>query len=268
MDNRPIGVFDSGVGGLSVMKSLISGLPNENFIFFGDTARAPYGIRSLEVIQKFSIQIVNFLLEQNVKAIVIACNTITAAAEETIKNISKDISVINVIKPTVNKVVKDYKTLGLIATEFTVNSSVYPKVIHSYNKDIVIYSQACSSIVPKIELGILQGVELEEMVNNCLKFLNSKDIEALILGCTHYSLIKNVISRYVRKNTTIIDPAELTVLEVKKYLKDRVITPSERGIQESCFFVSGDVNKFKQIGEIFLEREIVNLEKMPISSFK
>lgn len=264
MDNRPIGVFDSGVGGLSVMKSLMKNLPNERIIFLGDTARAPYGIRSLETIQKFSTQIVNFLLEKNIKALVIACNTITAAAEENIKNIAKDIPVINVIRPTVNEVCRNYKSLGLIATEFTVSSNVYPKIINLVNQDIVIYSQACSLLVPKIELGILEGIELEEIVGNCLRSLKNKNIDALILGCTHYSLIKNIISRYLGKDILIIDPAEFTALEVKKYLENKIITPSGAGIKENYFFVSGDLSKFKQIGEIFLEKEIVNLERISL----
>ncbi|APC96956.1 glutamate racemase [Francisella frigiditurris] len=264
MDNRPIGVFDSGVGGLSVMKSLMKNLPNEKFVFFGDTARAPYGIRSSETIKKFSTQIVNFLLEQSVKALVIACNTITAAAEETIKNIAKDIPVINVIRPTVNEVCRNYKSLGLIATEFTVSSNVYPKIINLFNEDIVIYSQACSLLVPRIELGVLEGIELEEIVDNCLRLLKNKNIEALILGCTHYSLIKNIISRYLGKDILIIDPAEFTALEVKKYLENKIIISSGKGSKESYFFVSGDLSKFKQIGEMFLESKIDNLERVSL----
>lgn len=263
--SRPIGVFDSGIGGLSVVKSLIEQLPNENIIYFGDIARIPYGTKSIATIQKFTEQTVKFLLKQNVKAIIIACNTISAVAKDTVIQLAGDIPVIDVISAGAKAATNTSKQIGIIATPATINSNAYPSIIKNISPEAKTYSQACALFVPMVEEGFIQHPALELVAAEYLENLMAHDIDSLVLGCTHYPLIKQTIAKILGVNVQIIDPAITACEQLKHALsQDNNLNVSDKqGVYK--YFVTDVAVKFQQIGEMFLNRpmthiEIVNVE--------
>lgn len=197
MDNRAIGFFDSGLGGLTSVPVLKRALPNEKVLYFGDTARTPYGSKSPETVCKFAAQIVDYLVSKNVKLIVIACNTVTAMALEMLKERHPDLPIVGVIDPTARRVVAEgVDNVGIIGTKVTIESGVYAESIHMLNPNINTYSLACPAFVPLIEEGIIDN----EIMNLTIKyymddFVKTNNIDSLILGCTHYPLIANNIKK-------------------------------------------------------------------------
>ena len=191
MDNRPIGFFDSGLGGLTSIMCLKDIMPNEKVLFYGDTARTPYGSKSPDTIRDFSKQIVEYLISMNVKLIVIACNTATSMALEMLREEFKDIPIIGVIEPTVRKVAKDSrKSVGIIGTKATINSDIYNATLRKYNPGIKTNSLACPAFVPLIEEGIVDNMIMDLTIKYYMDdFVKNGDFDSLILGCTHYPLI-------------------------------------------------------------------------------
>ena len=266
MNNQAIGVFDSGIGGLTVVKSLMELMPNENIVYFGDIARIPYGTKSRATIQKFAEQTVKFLLDQEVKAIIIACNTISAVAKDVVQNLAKDIPVIDIISAGAVSSQK-YNHIGVIATPATINSKAYSRVIHGLNKDAEVHSQACGLFVPMIEEGFMQGTAMDAIASEYLKYFDDKKIDALILGCTHYPIIKDTIAKYIAKDVELIDPASQACLMLENCLAEKNIINDGIEPAEHRFYVTDVPIKFKSIGEMFLKTqmdylEIVSLENI------
>ena len=219
MDNRPIGVFDSGVGGLTVLSEIIHLLPDENTVYFGDTLRFPYGPRDLSQVRHFVFKITEFLTEKNVKMLVVACNTSTAAALEDLKN-NLGIPVIGVIEPGARTAVNNTKSnrVGLIATKGTVDSRAYEIAVKNINPKIRLFSYAAPRLVELIEAGILVGRELEEIIKGYVDPLIKENIDVLILGCTHFPLIENQILLKYSSDFKVISSAVETAKDVKSTL--------------------------------------------------
>jgi glutamate racemase len=197
MDNRPIGFFDSGLGGLTSVQELHSQLPDEKVIYYGDTARTPYGSKSPETIVKFASQIVDYLVSKDVKMIIIACNTVTALALDKLREMHPDIPILGVIEPTVRKVVNDgCRKVGVIATKATIGSDVYGKSLKKLDPEIEVYSLACPAVVPLVEEGFSDTEIMELTVRYYMDdFVRENGFDNLILGCTHYPLIAPHITR-------------------------------------------------------------------------
>ncbi|MBR0307753.1 MAG: glutamate racemase [Mogibacterium sp.] len=222
MDNRPIGVFDSGLGGLTSVQELHRQLPEEKIIYYGDTARTPYGSKSPETIIKFATQIVDYLVGRDTKMIIIACNTVTALALGSLRKRYPDIPIIGVIEPTVRKVVSEgCKRVGVIATKATVGSDVYGSELRSLSPGIEVYSKACPAIVPLVEEG-LTGTDIMELTVKYYldDFVEQNDFDDLILGCTHYPLVASRIRRLYPRLRLYSSSAEV-VSEAAAILKER-----------------------------------------------
>ncbi len=222
MDNRPIGVFDSGLGGLTSVQELHRQLPEERVIYYGDTARTPYGSKSPETIVKFATQIVDYLVARNTKMILIACNTVTALALDSLRERYPSIPIIGVIEPTVRKVVRDgCKRVGVIATKATVGSDVYGKELRMLDPSIDVHSAACPAIVPLVEEGLTNTDIMELTVRHYLDdFVKESGFEDLILGCTHYPLVAGHIRKLYPGIRLYSSSAEV-VSEAARIMKDR-----------------------------------------------
>lgn len=242
MDNRPIGVFDSGLGGLTVLKEINRYLPNEDTIYFGDTARVPYGPRSKETIMKYTFQAINFLLTQDVKMIVIACNTATARALSEAKE-KYDVPMVGVIEAGARTAVYSTrnKVVGVIGTLATINSRAYVDAIKAKDRKIKVIGKACPLFVPLAEEGWGNKEIALTAAHMYLDSLVDKGIDSLVLGCTHYPILKRVIGEAVGKDIKLINPAKETALDVKDMLEKREMLNSstEKGVNK--FFVS-DIN--------------------------
>lgn len=255
--NRPIGIFDSGVGGLTVVKEVFKALPNEEIVYLGDTARVPYGTKSLETIKRFSIENVKFLMRFNVKLIIVACNTSSSISLPILRNTFK-IPIVGVIKPGVKKALSLTKNckVGIIGTPATVKSRTYEKEIKQISKDIKVFSKACPLFVPLAEEGWTNGSITSEIAKKYLKSFSRKKIDTLVLGCTHYPLLKNVISKAIGKSVRIIDSASSVVDEVKDILKAKGILSNTSRKPKHIFFATDAVEHFVKLGERFLGRKI------------
>ncbi|MDN5279598.1 MAG: glutamate racemase [Clostridiales bacterium] len=253
MDTRPIGVFDSGVGGLTVFKEIRQLLPHEDLIYFGDTARVPYGGKSIKVIQKYSNEISRFLEIQGIKMLVVACNTASALALNRLKN-ECSVPVIGVIDPGVRAAVKAANggLIGVIGTRGTINSEAYQKRILRLRSGIEVLAKACPLLVPIVEENVIDSEIARLAIHMYLK--DFKKVSSLILACTHYPLLKNVIRDYLGPEVALIDSAEETAIEVKEMLQARRITGDESHIGLDQFFVSDSPESFTEIGEAFLGR--------------
>ncbi len=267
MDNRPIGIFDSGIGGLTVLKEIAEQLPYEDLVYFGDTARVPYGTRSRETIIKYSFQCINFLISKNIKLVVIACNTATASAlEEVSKHF--DIPIIGVVMPGVETAVKtsENQKIGIIGTTSTINSHAYDEGIRALNSSAEVIGVACPLFVPIVEDG-WQDTEVARLTaEKYLLELEEHEIDTLVLGCTHYPILKYTISK-VMKNVNLINPAFETAKQVKLLLEEKDLLTEKREKPEKQFFVSDDPEKFRRIGGNILNKNITSIEKIDIEDF-
>lgn len=222
MDNRPIGVFDSGVGGLTSINALNEVLPNESIIYFGDTARTPYGSKSPRTICEFSLQIADFLEKQNVKMLVIACNTITSVALGEIRKAHPNMLVQGIIEPAANEVAstctKD-NSIGIIGTMVTIQSRAYENALYALRGDLNVHATACPAFVPLIEEGAIESETMETTIHHYLdSFIDTNNVDTLVLGCTHYPIIKNEIAKCCPKVKNIIDPSMALALAAKELL--------------------------------------------------
>ena len=268
--DAPIGIFDSGVGGLTVAREVMRQLPNERIIYFGDTARVPYGSKSKENILKYSRQNVRFLKSRGVKAIVIACNTASALALDEIKEES-DIPVIGVVKPGAKTAVSATKNkrIGVIATDATIKSELYTEYIHELDDTITVIGKACPLFVPLVEEGMLHDEVTDEMARRYLSGLQTENIDTLILGCTHYPLLRSTVGRIMSDEVTLINPAYETAMRLKSLLceKDLNTTLQDAPDEEKYeFFVSDGAGKFRTFANSILPFDIdiitqVNIEE-------
>lgn len=268
----PIGIFDSGVGGLTVAREIMRQLPNESLVYFGDTARVPYGSKSKDTILKYSRQIVRFLQTQKVKAIVIACNTASAFALSDLQK-ECDLPIIGVILPGAKTAVANTATgrIGVIGTDGTIRSQIYTRVIHEYNPDIVVFGKACPLFVPLVEEGWLHDTVTDEIAKRYLSEFEDKDIDALILGCTHYPLLRSTIKNVMGDRVNLVNPAYETALSLRELLAQNGLLSPRKTIAESRmhrFFVSDAPEKFKVFGNsIDLPFFIDTVEQIDIEAY-
>ncbi len=267
----PIGVFDSGVGGLTVVREIMRQIPNEAICYFGDTARVPYGSKSKETVTRFSRQIVRFLQTHQVKAIVVACNTASACAlEELEKEI--DIPIIGVVKPGAKVAAEVTKNgrIGVIGTEATIRSQIYNEYIQKINKDVTIYGKACPLFVPLVEEGLWQDPVTDEIAGRYLAELIDCGIDTLIMGCTHYPLIRSTLGRIIGEDVTLVNPAYETALELKAMLSERGLLNTETpalGSNRYQFYVSDGAEKFKQFANSIIKYGILSAKTINIEEY-
>ena len=258
MLDKPIGIFDSGAGGLTVLREVEKFLPFENIVYFGDTARVPYGNKSKSTIVKFSRQSVRFLQTKKVKLIVIACNTSSSLALNSLKQ-TFNIPILGVIEAGINSAIKisQKRRIGIIGTKATIKSNSYQKLIAKKNKSIKVYSQECPLFAPLIEEGILNGKIVKEAMKMYLKGLKDKGIDVIILGCTHYPLLKHQISSYL-KGVVVIDSAKEVASYAKGILKSKNLLSEKRRKPKVEFYLSDEPKGFVRLAELFLKRKISN----------
>lgn len=266
--NAPIGVFDSGVGGLTVMKEIMHQIPNEKIIYFGDTARVPYGNKSKDTVLRFSRQIVRFLKTQEVKAIVIACNTASAYALPDIEK-EIDIPIIGVVRPgaKVAAQVTQNGKVGVIATEGTINSHIYADYIKKINAQATVIGKACPLFVPLAEEGLWEDPVTDEIARRYLAELIDIGIDTLILGCTHYPLIRNTIKRFMGDSVHLVNPAFETAKSLKELLTEQGLLNTSRKKPEYEYYVSDGVEKFIAFADSVLPCHVTDTQVVDIESY-
>ncbi|WP_069650517.1 glutamate racemase [Caloranaerobacter ferrireducens] len=267
MDNRPIGVFDSGIGGLTVLKEIMEQLPNEDIIYFGDTARIPYGTRSKETVIKYSFQCIKFLLSKNIKAIVIACNTASAIALEPARE-KFDVPIIGVIEPGAKAAISATRNnkIGVIGTSGTINSEAYQTLIRNMDKSAEVIGVACPLFVQIVEEGWEDTDVAMLAAEKYLMELKEHNIDTLVLGCTHYPILRYTLSKVMGKEVFLVNPAFETAKTVKEMLKSNDMLKDSTDKPKYKFYVSDDPEKFRRIGGNFLRREIQSIEKVNIEN--
>ncbi|MDD3219100.1 MAG: glutamate racemase [Lachnospiraceae bacterium] len=268
--NAPIGVFDSGVGGLTVAREIMRNLPMERIVYFGDTARVPYGSKSKDTIIRYSRQIIRFLKTQDVKAIVIACNTASALALEEVKK-ELDIPIIGVVKPGAKVAAETTrnKRIGVIGTAATAGSHLYRELICSINPEITVIEKACSLLCPLVEEGWLKDEITESVIRRYLEDLMEESIDTLILGCTHYPLLRSTFSKIVGEHVNLVNPAYETAQELKRLL-DREHLASEGTVEEEFpyrFYVSDAAERFTDFANSILPYDVRITKQIPIEEY-
>jgi len=254
----PIGIFDSGLGGLTVVRSVRKELPGEDIVYFGDTARVPYGNKSRETIKRFSSEIMTFMEKKGVKVVIVACNTASSLSLLHIKN-NYDIPVIGVIKPGVAEAVQKTvnNRIGVIGTKSTIESGSYFKEISKHGKTYHLFSESCPLFVPLVENGEVKSDITLSVAKKYLSKIRKRNIDTLILGCTHYPVLKTVIRKIMRK-TVLIDSSSAVARDVKKLLKARSLLSEKRKRSgEIKCYVSDDVKGFIKNSRIFLKEKII-----------
>ena len=257
--NAPIGIFDSGVGGLTVAREVMRQIPNEKIVYFGDTARVPYGSKSKETITKYSEQIVRFLREQNVKAIVVACNTASAYALDELEK-EMNIPIIGVVKPGA-KVAADATQngkIGIIGTEATVGSKIYSRYINKIKPDAEVLGKACPLFVPLVEEGLLHDPVTDEIAMRYLSSLIDSGIDTLILGCTHYPLLYSKIRLYVPQSAQVITQGEIIAESLIDYLKRHPEMDKKCSRSGSCrYLTTENPDKFSEMASLFMNEQAI-----------
>lgn len=253
-----IGIFDSGVGGLTIVKEVLRKLPSYDILYFADLAHSPYGNKSPEAIEKFSYNITKFLIEKGAKIIIVACNTASSQAFDKLEK-TFSLPIFDVITPAVKEAaqVTKNKKIGIIGTEGTIQSQAYQKAFRKlkYN-NFEIFSKACPLFVPLIEEGFIKRPETKRIARYYLRELKNKQIDTLILGCTHYPLIKDIIQRVMGKKVTLIDSLKVVDLVAWKIRKDRKLDKSMSKNDKQIYFASDIPNNFQEIAEKFLGKKI------------
>ncbi len=265
---QPIGVFDSGVGGLTVVKQLMKTLPAESIIYFGDTARIPYGTKSEKTVRRFALEDSFFLLDKQVKMIVVACNTASSIAMPLLQEVL-DIPVVGVINPGAEAAVRATRNgkIGVIGTAATIRSGSYRKEILRLNPELQVLEQACPLFVPLVEEGWIEDEATYLIARRYLQHLIDNQIDTLILGCTHYPLLKNVLQKIVGPRVTLIDSGVETARIVKEILsREGLLAPEDR-LPEHRFYLSDLPYKFQDIAERFLEQSIPHVETVNLEDF-
>jgi glutamate racemase len=262
MNNYPIGIFDSGIGGLTVAHAIKEVLPHESLIYFGDTAHLPYGDKSEAAIQAYSVKIADVLLQYNCKVIVIACNSASSASYELLKEyVKRDVQVINVIDPMVNLVAQKFKNqrVGLIGTKRTVSSDIYAKKLIEINSGVQLVSMATPLLVPMIEEGFFNNKISHDIIDQYLSDDSFNGIKSLVLGCTHYPLIKKELSEYYEGRVAILDSSEVVAGAVKLHLSSQGILSDNQETKHK-FLVSDFTESFEASTRLFFGHQ-VHLEK-------
>jgi len=268
MDNRPIGVFDSGLGGLTVVKEIKKKLPGESLIYFGDSGRTPYGTKSKETVIKYSKQDIAFLLSMDVKLIVVACNTVSSVALPEIKE-RIQVPVLEVVDPGADAAIKKSRTgrIGVIGTPNTIASSIYSKAIKQRKPDAKIFTKPCPLFVPLVEEGWwdndIAGMITFEYLNGLLK----ENIDTLVLGCTHYPLLSNTIRKVIGQEIVMVNSAEEVAAALEQMLLNKDLLTNSASVQYS-YYTSDSIDKFEELGSLILGEEICNVERIDIDKYE
>ncbi|UCB51633.1 MAG: glutamate racemase [Candidatus Zixiibacteriota bacterium] len=267
-NSYPIGMFDSGIGGLTVAKKIFELLPHENVIYFGDTARYPYGPRSKRIVRNFSFQNTDFLLLKRVKLVVVACNTASAVALDVLRK-RYDIPMIGVVEPGARGALKATRNgrIGVIGTVGTINSGAYQKAILRLDPGLTVCASPCPLFASLVEEGYINKEATRLIAHEYLDPLLRKKVDTLVLGCTHYPLLKSVISKVMGKGTRLIDSAEETAREVKSFLEGSALLRNAKQRSFRKFYVSDVPDRFVQVGEKFLRAKIKEVKRVDIDSY-
>jgi glutamate racemase len=264
---KPIGVFDSGIGGMSVMKQLISAMPNEDIVYFGDTARVPYGSKSNATVVEYSMQIAKFLANKNIKALVVACNTVSSIALPSLRQ-KYNIPIIGVIEPGAEFALRETKTgrIGVIGTRATIANNAYSKSILKRNPKVEVFEKACPLFVPLAEEGWLKHKAVYDIAEEYLKELRDLNIDTLVLGCTHYPILREVIQEVIGKDVKLVDSG-VTTAEVVREEIDRIgFLTNSNSMGNQRIFVT-DINpNFKDVAELFLGMKLKEIDKVDLET--
>ena len=268
--NAPIGVFDSGVGGLTVAREIMRNLPEERIVYFGDTARVPYGNKSQETVIRYSRQITRFLQSKKVKAIVVACNTASALALDAIEK-DTDLPMLGVVKPGAAVAVESTrnKKVGIIATASTIQSQLYPALIGRRDPEITVYGKACPLFVPLVEEGWTKDSITEQVAVRYLQELLDKGIDTLIMGCTHYPLLRSLLQKVVGESVTLVNPAYETARALGRLLQEQGLERSAEAAAEPKyqFFTSDAPEGFCRFANKILPCEVAHAEQIAIEEY-
>ncbi len=263
MNNNAIGVFDSGLGGLSAVKEMLKAMPNENIVYFGDTGRVPYGNRSKDTIRRYAIQDANFLLTHNVKMVIAACGTVSSVAPD-LEDVLK-VPYTGVVLPTCYTALKVTKNgkIGVIGTSATINSHSYKARIEQKNPDIEVFEQDCPLFVPLVENGFIDRNDMvvKLIVERYMKGLKDAGVDTVILGCTHYPILKDAIADFMGESVTLIDSGKETALYTKKVLEEKGLVNTDNSEKSAQFFVSDTPDNFEKIASLFLSKDMNNCAK-------
>ncbi len=269
MSNRdiPIGIFDSGIGGLTVLKEIARELPSESTIYLGDTARVPYGIRSPETVSRYSFENTRFLYSRGIKLLVVACNTVSSISLDAIRE-TVSIPVVGVIEPGAKAAVAATrnKKVGVIGTAATIRSSSYTKAIQAMDATVEVFGLACPLFVPLVEEGWTEGMVVELTAERYLKELKQKGIDTLVLGCTHYPLLKEVLARVMGGGVRLIDSAIETAREIRAILEAGSLARQKKDPLTREFYVTDSPDKFLEVGERFLGSRMEFIRKIELES--
>lgn len=270
--NAPVGVFDSGIGGLTVAREIIRQMPGERIVYFGDTARLPYGSKSRDTVIRYSRQIIRFLLTKDVKAIVIACNTASSYALDTVEK-EFGLPIIGVIEAGARTAVRATRNgkIGVIGTEGTIGSGIYTEVIKRIDPDVQVTGKACPLFVPLVEEGLLHDSVTDEIASRYLSELKGKFIDTLVLGCTHYPLLRSTVGRIMGGGVTLVNPAHETALELKALLKERDLACDPRAAdgdpEKYRFYASDLADKFTAFATSILPEQVKETKKIEIEEY-
>jgi glutamate racemase len=258
MNDAAIGIFDSGMGGLTVMRALMALLPNERFLYLGDTARLPYGTKSADTVARYAVQAAGALVKRRIKLLVVACNTASGVALPALQEEFAPLPVIDVIGPGAEAALaaSPKGPIAVIATEGTVKAGAYVRAIHAHAPDVEVMQQACPLFVPLAEEGLIDGVIAELVAHRYLDELLARKPHALVLGCTHYPALKGTIGKAAGLDVTLVDSAETTAARVDKALGERNLRRGDASAPDHRFLVTDAPERFARVGEIFLGRKI------------
>lgn len=267
MDNRPIGFFDSGLGGLNSIPYLRKILPDEKVVYFGDTARTPYGSKAISTIRNFSVQICDFLVKNDVKMIVIACNTVSSTCVDMLQKRYPDIPIVGIIEPAAKAISRRCSVqnkIGIIGTKVTIQSGAYKKLIRRYNRDLQIFETACPALVPLIEEGIIHNDIMDLTIKYYMEdFVLQDRLDTIVLGCTHYPLIRSNIER-LYPDLQVINPSEEIVYRIDEILKDKDMLAEDSDVENAFYASDLSENFVNMINSIFkgadMHVEFKNLE--------
>ena len=266
--NAPVGVFDSGIGGLTVAREIMRNLPSEKIVYFGDTARVPYGSKSRETVIRYSRQIIHFLQEQKVKAIVVACNTASAFALDAVKD-ELDIPILGVIEAGARVAAHETrnKRVGIIGTVGTVGSGIHASYLKELDPEITVIGKACPLFVPLVEEGFAKHKITEEVIDIYLSDMRKSEIDTLILGCTHYPLLRSRIMAYFGESVHIVNPAYETAMDLKQILEEQKIANTSGEPAAYDFYVSDAAEKFKKFANSILPYDVDKTQAIDIEDY-